>query len=163
VTIANEPFGASSSSCPPQAIIPPDPISGAGEASGTGRVWLVGTRIVTSSGSEAVVELRCTGASTCRGRVTLTVKVQAKEGKGRKGSKRADPKTTTIGTATFSIPSGKTATVELKLNTAGKALLSADHSRLSAGLTVLQSFPVPSQTHSEIVQLVRRVSTKARK
>jgi hypothetical protein len=59
-------------------------------------------------------------------------------------------------TATFSIPAGRTAIVELKLNAAGRALLNADPGRLNASLTVLKASPAPSHTHTEKVQLVRQ-------
>jgi hypothetical protein len=58
--------------------------------------------------------------------------------------------------ATFSIPPGKSATVELKLNAAGRALLKAGHGRLSARLRILKLSPAPSQTHSDGVHLVQR-------
>jgi hypothetical protein len=73
---------------------------------------------------------------------------------GKDGKQRS--KTTTIGTATFSIPPGKTTTIDVKLNAVGRALLDADHGRLSAILTVLKSTPAPSQTHTENVRLVLR-------
>ncbi len=59
---------------------------------------------------------------------------------------------------TFSVPADKTATMKLTLNALGRALLSADHGRLSATLTVLKFLPVPSQTHTENVHLVREKS-----
>lgn len=156
-TIATEPFGASSSACPPQADIPPAPISGAGNASSpAGGVSLVGTRISTTRAGEAAVELRCASAPTCHGKLTLTVRTQGifeKPGRSGKGGQRRS-KTTLIGTASFTIPAGRTVTVELKLSAAGRALLGVDHGRLTASLTILKSVPVPSQTHSEKVQLM---------
>jgi hypothetical protein len=50
----------------------------------------------------------------------------------------------------------KTATIKLTLNTAGKALLSADHGRLGATLSILKSSPTPSQTHTESVHLMQQ-------
>ena len=153
VTIATEPFGVASSSCPPQAVIPPAVTTEAGGV--TGSVSLASTRIATTWGGETAVKLRCTGADTCRGKLTLTVQVRGKSGKRRS-------KTTAIGTATFSILPGKTATIKLELNAVGRALLSAAHGRLSATLMVLKSSPAPSQTRTENVQLVQK-STKAKK
>jgi hypothetical protein len=149
VTIANEPFGAASSPCPPQAA--PAPAATPEAGTGIGGVSLAGTRIATTRG-EAAVKLTCTGTGTCRGRVTLTVTVRGR----RKRNGRRASKTETIGTASFSIPAGRTATIKLKLNATSKALLSAAHGRLSASLTVLKSAPAPSQKHSENVQLVQQ-------
>ena len=114
----------------------------------TGSVYLASTHITTTSSGEAAVKLACTGTGTCAGKVTLTGKSTPKKGK--------KAKTQTIGTATFSIPVGKTATVEIKLDAAGRALLSSDHGRLGASLTILKTSPAPSQTHTESVQLVQQ-------
>jgi hypothetical protein len=111
-------------------------------------VSLDGSTITVQSSGEAGVKLACTGTATCSGKLTLTGKGTPKKGK--------KAKTVTIGTATFSIPTGKTATIHLKLNAAGKALLSFDHGRLSASLTLLKSSPAPSQTHIENVHLAQQ-------
>jgi hypothetical protein len=120
------------------------------EAAAAGSVSLDGSSITVQRGGETRVRLACTGTGTCAGKLTLTVKVRSK---GSRGGKRDDPKTTTLGTATFSIPAGRTATVELELNAAGRSLLGTAHGHLSATLAVLKSSPAPSQTHTEIVQL----------
>jgi hypothetical protein len=65
-------------------------------------------------------------------------------------------KTTTIGTATFSIPLGKTATIQVKLTAVGRSLFKAHHGYLSASLTVLKSSPAPSQTHTDTVHLAQQ-------
>jgi len=118
------------------------------EAAVTGSVSLDGSTLTVQSSGEATVKLTCTGTGTCSGKLTLTAKSTTKKGK----------KTKTIGTATFSISADKTATMKLTLNASGRALLSADHGRLSATLTVLKSSPSPSQTHTENVHLVREKS-----
>ena len=163
VTIASEPFGSASSPCPP----PPTSSLAAspGVSSSTGAVSLAGTRIATRKDGRAAVELRCTGTATCHGKLTLTVKTQGmfeQRGRSGKGGKKRS-KTTTIATAIFSIPPGKTTTIDVKLNAAGRTLLNADHGRLSATLTILKSSPTPSQTHSEGVSLVQQKATRARK
>jgi hypothetical protein len=110
--------------------------------------------------------LRCTGTGKCSGKLTLTVRMQGmfeKRGRSGKGGQRRS-KTTTIGTATFSIPPGKTTTLELQLNGAGRALfglVQGRSGRLSAGLTVLKLSPAPSDTSTEGVQLVRAKAAKA--
>jgi hypothetical protein len=118
------------------------------EAAVTRSVSLDGSTITVPSGGEATVKLACTGTGACAGKLTLTVKGTTK--KGRKG------KTQTIGTAAFSIPAGKTVTIQLKLNAAGRSLLGAGHGRLGAKLTILKSSPAPSQTHTQSVRLMER-------
>ncbi len=104
--------------------------------SGSGEVMLADTIITTQRDGDATVRLACAGAGTCSGKLTLTVTNAVPEGTGhaataknRKAEKRRF-KTTTIGSATFSIPAGKSATVRLALNSAGRALLKADHGTL---------------------------------
>jgi D-aminopeptidase len=111
-------------------------------------VSLDGSTITDQSSGEATVKLTCTGIGACAGKVTLSGKSTSTKGK--------KAKTETIGTAAFSISPGKTATIKLTLNAAGKALLSADHGRLGATLSILKSSPAPSQTHTASVHLVRQ-------
>lgn len=154
VAIATEPLGASSSSCPPQAAPPPPAaIPGAG-APATGGVLLAGTRVATTASGEAAVELTCTGTGTCSGKLTLTAKSTSK--KGRKA------KMETIGTAAFSIAPGKTATINLRLNAAGRALLKADRGRFRASLELLELAPGPGRTKSETVQIVKQKAAGVR-
>jgi len=114
----------------------------------TGSVSLAGSTITVQSTQDAAVKLRCTGTGTCGGKLTLTGHGTIKKGKKLK--------TETIGTATFSIPSGKTATIELELNAAGRALLGVDHGRLSVILMIVKSSPAPAQTHIENVYLTQQ-------
>jgi hypothetical protein len=122
----------------------------------TGSVSLVGSAIIVqSSGGEAAVKLACRGTGTCSGKLTLT---------GKSKTKNARTRTETIGTAGFSIPAGKTATVEFKLNAAGRALLGSDHGPLSATMTILKSSPAPAQAQTEGVRLVQeKAHGKAKK
>jgi hypothetical protein len=120
----------------------------ADEVSGT--VSLDSVTINVGGTHEATFKLACAGTATCSGKLTLTV--SRTNGKGRHKHTKTDP----IGTITFSIPAGKSAAVALKLNAAGGALLSADHGRLDADLTVLKSSPAPSQTHTKTVHLVQQ-------
>ncbi len=142
---AAAPLPPPSQSASPETAPPPPP---------TGHVSLAGTQITTTRGGEATIKLTCTGTGTCRGKLTLTVKT-------RNGGRKRRSKTT-IGTASFSITAGKTATVKLTLNGTGRALLSADHGRLSASLTVLKSSPAPSQAHTETLHLVQRKAAGAK-
>ncbi len=164
VTIATEPFGAAWSPCPPQTVVPP--AASPGVSSGTGGVSLAEVRIATTRGGEAAVKLRCAGTVKCSGKLTLIVRTPGmfeKRGRSGKGGKRRF-KTTAIGTASFSISPGKTTVVEIKLDTAGRALLSADHGRLNATLTILESSSSPAQTKSDSIQLVQeKTHGKAKK
>jgi len=80
-----------------------------------------------------------------------------------KNGKKKHTKTQTIGTATFSIPAGKTETVKLTLNAAGKTLLGAAHGHLNAQLTIRKSSPAPAATQTASVHLALRKATKMKK
>jgi hypothetical protein len=127
------------------------------EAAAAASVVLDGLTVDVENSREAAVKLTCSDVATCAGKLTLTAR-----GTTRK-DRKTKAKATAIGTARFSIPAGKTTTVELALNAAGRALLGADHGRLSASLTVLRSSPAPSQTHTESVQLVQEKVVKGTK
>jgi hypothetical protein len=125
------------------------------EAAAAGSVVFDGLTIDVENSGNAQVKLTCSDVENCAGKLTLRVK-----GGTTKKGKASKTKTTTIGTATFSIAPGKTATVQLTLSVVGRALLKADHGRLSASLTVLKSLPAPVQTHGENVQLVLQKAPK---
>lgn len=118
------------------------------EAAATGSVSLDEVTIDVQSAHEAAVKLACTGTGMCSGKLSLMGEVPLKKGKKTK------VETEVIGTATFSISAAKTTTVKLTLNTTGRRLLSTDHGRLDASLTILESSPSPSQVHTESVRLV---------
>ncbi len=123
----------------------------------TGSISLDGSTIDVQSGGKAAVKLTCTGTTTCSGKLTLTVKTTT--GKGKK----KHTKTQTIGTATFSVPAGKSETVKLTLNGTGRAVLNAAHGHLSATLTILKASPAPSNTQTHGVHLAQVKATKAKK
>ena len=125
----------------------------------TGSVSLDGSTITVQSSGKAAVKLTCTGTTTCAGKLKLTVKSAAK--KGKKKSKKV--KTETLGTASFTIAAGKTATIKLTLNETGRALLSATHGHLSATLMILKSLPAPAATQTKSVHLVLQKAAKAKK
>lgn len=81
----------------------------------SGSVSLAHSAITVQDG-EATVKLTCASTATCSGKLTLTAKITTKKGNAK------HTKTLTIGTATFSIPAGKTVAITLKLNGAGRAL-----------------------------------------
>jgi hypothetical protein len=116
-----------------------------------GNVALAGNAITVQGGGVSLVKLTCLGSASCQGRLTLSVTITSKV----KGTKKP-VRTVSIGTASFSVAGDEAKAVKVKLNIAGRALLSIDHGRLSASLTILESSPSPSQTHTENVQLVRQ-------
>jgi Bacterial Ig-like domain (group 3) len=98
-------------------------------------ISLASTDLGVRSTGVALVEMHCTGALVaCSGTLTLAVR-ESPHGKGAHKS----ASTVTIGTATFTIASGVTTAVRLRLTAAGRALLHADHGHLSAVLTVAGS------------------------
>ena len=147
--------GSGGSSTPPASSATPTTTTPPAAPAATGSVSLDGSMIAVKSGGNAQVKLTCTGPATCAGTLTLTAKTK---GKGKKQAK-----TETIGTAAFSIPMGKTATVKLTLNAAGKTLLQAAHGKLSATLTILESSPSPTQANTDSVHLTQQKATKGKK
>ena len=125
-----------------------------GATAASGSVSLAGSTITVQRSGEAQVKLACASTTTCSGKLTLTAKVTTRKGK------KKQTKTQTIGTATFSIPAGKTVTIKLKLNGTGRALLSAAHGRLGATLTILKTSPAPSNTQTKSVHLAQQKATK---
>jgi hypothetical protein len=108
--------------------------------------------IAVSASKRATVKLSSVAlafSGRCTGRLTIEVKVKLKTKKGHKPRFGAQA----IGTASFSIPSGRSATVTVKLNRAGRALLASHHGRLSAKLVILAVLPGPARAHSAIVHL----------
>jgi hypothetical protein len=94
------------------------------ETAAAGTVVLDGLTIDVKNSGSAQVKLTCSDIATCAGKLTLTVKGSATK-TGKAGN--TNTKATTIGTATFEIPPGKTPTVKVTLNGTGRALLSTDH------------------------------------
>jgi Bacterial Ig-like domain (group 3) len=129
-------------------------------ASIPGEAILADTSIAVQSHGDTTVKLACAGAGTCGGKLTLTVTSAVWEGTRRpakamiRKTEKRRFKTTTIGTATFSIPASKTATVRLALNTTGRALLKADHGTLNASLLIVESSIGHIRTRHESVRLV---------
>jgi len=123
------------------------------EVAASCRVSLLAKRIAVQSHGRAVLRLAGNGPGTCRG--SLTLKVRSKISKKRF-------KMRSIGTATFTIPAGKTAVIRVKLNGAGRALLKAGHGRLNASLLILKLTPLPAQAQTPSVRLTQQKSRKPR-
>jgi hypothetical protein len=125
----------------------------------TGGASLDGTSVTVQSNDVALVKLNCLGIESCHGKLTLTAKGKAST---KTAKKARDARTVTIGTATFSIAGDETKTEKIKLDSAGRALLSADHGRCSASLAILE-LAQPREHANKAVHLVQRKTTKARK
>jgi hypothetical protein len=108
------------------------------------KVTLRSKRLAVRSHTRAALRLLRTGAGACRGRLTLRFNLSHR---GRRA------KLETIGTATFSISPGKSQVVTIKLNAAGRALLSAHRGRLNASLAILRLIPAPTLARTASVRL----------
>jgi hypothetical protein len=131
-----------------------------------GELTLSGTSIMIQGG-DASIKLACTGSGTCSGKLTLTSATEEVAGHASaartESRKRRHSKSTTIGVTTFTIPGGKTATIKLMLNSAGRSLLKADHGRLNANLTIIESSAGSASTQHASVHVVEQRATKAKK
>ena len=141
--IASSPLEASSPPCPTQSgpgLEPTHPTQG------TAKVSLVNARLTTNVGGVVAVKLACKGAITCGGKLTLTSRPNRARGRKR-------PKPQDLGTASFSIKAGASATIEVRLNARGRAMLHSGHGHLAAVLRIFESSPVPARTYSMSVRL----------
>jgi hypothetical protein len=141
----------------PAATVTSSPSSTTSESGG---VSLAATSVTVQSNGMALVKLECRGIASCHGKLTLTAKGSVM-GKSAKGRKRAHA--VPIGTVSFSIAGDEAKAVKIKLNAAGRAMLSADHGRLSASLALLELAPSPENAQIKAVHLVQRKTTKAGK
>lgn len=112
----------------------------------TGTIALDGTS-VTLKGGVGAVRLTCAGGATCSGKLTLTAKITMGHGKTRRSTSH------TIATASFTVAAGKTAAVQIKLNSTGRKLLTSDHGHLGAQLRIVKSSPSPPEAQTKTVHL----------
>jgi hypothetical protein len=117
---------------------------------------LASTTVAVGGDGMAAVKLGWTGTGTslCSGKLMLRARV-----KGR----NERPKTMLIGTRSFSLPAGSVRIVTLKLDGVGRALFSAAHGRLSAGLAILKLFPGPSEAQTRAVLLARQARSASKR
>jgi hypothetical protein len=108
---------------------------------------LLSKHIAVQPHNRALFKLVGTGAGKCAGKLRLRVKI--KLGGGRFKLK-------TIGTAVFSIAAGKRVSVIVKLNAAGRALLSSGHGGLNASLLLVKQSPKPFVSRTASVRLARQ-------
>jgi hypothetical protein len=138
---------------PPPGSVSSEPTSGTKLAGGLGAssspdstLSLAGKRITVARGTDALVKVDCAGTESCRAKLTLRVKMAIRV----KGKRML--RTVTIGTsAILSILHGKTATVQIKLDSAGRRLL-RDHGRLEVDLALV----TPGRKKDESAVLVQR-------
>ncbi len=116
-------------------------------------VSLLSSRITVQAHARALVRLKALGVGTCRG--ILTLKVKLKPAKRRSLLKP-------IASVRFSLAAGRVAAVKLALNASGRALLRAGHGHLAASLVVLKSAPAPTQARTAKVRLTRRRAAPAK-
>jgi hypothetical protein len=149
---------------PPSAPAPPVTPPTSGATTGTGAVTppaaggveaatvqhevtaLTSLSLTVQSNGMALAKLDCKELEGCDGVLALTAKQTARLKSGKRKTHLV-----TIGTANFSLASGKTGAVKIRLNATGRALLSAAHGHLPASLAI-EVIEVPTQT--ERVQLV---------
>jgi hypothetical protein len=112
-----------------------------------GGVVLLAKRLPTASG-RARVRLRCTATTICRGRLTLTLALQARAARGSRA--------VTLAKLAFSISHGRAATVVLRLDRPGRSRLRAGHGYLRAILAIHVLAPDPPRTNAYAVKLVPR-------
>jgi hypothetical protein len=114
---------------------------------------LIGTRVAVARNGDALVKVDCIGTATCRAKLTLETKRMVTV-KGRKTLR-----TVTVGTsAVLSIAAGKTATAKIKLDAAGRRLLSADHGHLEVELALV----TPGRKQDNSVVLIEQKTSSRR-
>jgi hypothetical protein len=121
-------------------------------------VSLTATNVAVQSSGMALVKLNCVGIVGTHGMLTLTAK-----GTVRATGKKKRARTVTIGTGSFSIAGDETKTVKVDLNAAGRALLSTNHGRLSADLSIIEQASRPENAQTKAVRLIQREAAKKTK
>jgi hypothetical protein len=107
------------------------------------RASLISRHIMVSGSARAAVRLIWRGAGSCSGKLRLRV--------NRRVGRRTRVKT--IATGTFVLAAGRSRTISIELNAAGRSLLRAGHGRLRASLLILSSLPAPASSASASVSL----------
>jgi uncharacterized repeat protein (TIGR01451 family) len=111
------------------------------------KVTLLSSTITVSSRRVATVRLLCAGAAECTGRLTLAATSTAEHATAR------SPRRYELGTGDFAIAPGKTRTISLPLDSAGRALLRAAHGHRRATLSILTLSPAPRRTQLVSIRL----------
>jgi hypothetical protein len=98
-------------------------------------------------GNNVQLNVACAGQSTCAGKLEL----DAIAGKASKHAKK--PKLIVVAKGRYSVPAGKTRTIELALTKAGEKLLSRHHGKLT---TTLKVTPTAGRRATHKLKLVRQ-------
>jgi hypothetical protein len=122
---------------------PPGPSGGVLAFGASCRATLAARTLTVPGGTRARVKLRALGRGACKGKLRLNVRTRV----GRR------LRTKTIGVATFALAAARSATVSVKLNRTGRALLRRRHGRLSASLLVASLPPVARAASTTNVRL----------
>jgi hypothetical protein len=127
---------------------------GGGAGTGKGGVTLHVGGTLPVSHNAVHVSLQCTGSGTCTGKVTLTTDAHGAHGSRlARSSLRSRAKGQIIGRHAFSIAAGKSTSVEIHLNAAGKKALGAAHGKLKAHLSLSGTASGKAVNESEAVTL----------
>ncbi len=111
--------------------------AGGASTSGPSFTYIAPAEVVVSSLTG--VKLACTGEKACKGKLILQAAVSPAKGE------RGRTHTGAIGSATFSIPAEEVATIQLKLNGAGRALLSSQRSGFRGALAIETASLTPAR------------------
>jgi hypothetical protein len=118
----------------------------------TATISLANKTLTVDRNSKAAIMLTCSGsAPSCDGTLTLTAQREPRGG----GRKHRHAVAVVIGTASVSIPSGETTTVDVQLNHRGRKHLDAGGGHLPATLTLVKELPQPEEEQMDSVELVR--------
>jgi hypothetical protein len=122
------------------------PAGSSSSPSSNATLSLAGKHVAVSRAGDALVKVECVGHENCRAKLTLRIQMAVRV-KGKKTLR-----TVTLGTsAVLSIAAGKTATAQIKLNSAGRRLL-RDHGRLHVDLGLV----TPGRKQDDSIVLVGR-------
>ncbi len=132
---------------------PPRTTTGAGASGGVQsfvsssavcRVTVANKRLAVTRYRSVALRLVRTGSGACRGRVALSYKIKAKGGGFT---------LRTIGTGSFSIPTGTTRVITVKLSKAGQRWLRLHRGKVNASLAIARVVPAPIVAQSASVRL----------
>jgi hypothetical protein len=150
-------FTSPGSSAQPVTQASPQGLAPSGEAGSTGTLGFgpvtggstacsvsLLSRSVSVLHSKAAFKLRKIGAGVCRGRLTLSYSAKAAGNRLR---------STSIGTAAFSISSSRNWLILVPLSRSARHLLARRHGTLSASLSILRLLPAPRQLRTSSVRL----------
>jgi hypothetical protein len=140
------PVGATPEESPLGSKVPGG-LTPSSSSSAEATVSLAGKRIAVERNGDALVKISCAGAVSCHAKLTLKATRMVKV-KGKRTLR-----TVTIGTsAILSVAAGGKVTAKIKLDAAGRGLLSAARGRLSVELALVSI----GQNHDERVVLVKQ-------